>query len=142
MLQDAEMAGAMPRTADEARRLGDAWAQAWNARDVEAVLAHYGDGVTFHSPIAGQVTGSPTLQGKAALRAYWMSALQRIGRLRFTVERVLFDAEQRELAIFYLAELDERRTRACERIRFGDDGLAILGDALYGAPVADASPAR
>jgi ketosteroid isomerase-like protein len=128
----------MPRTAHEARRFGEAWARTWNARDVEAMLAHYADDVTFHSPMAGQVAGSPTLHGKTALRTYWMAALQRIGRLRFTVEQVLFDPEQRDVAIFYLAELDDRRTRACERLRFGPDGLATLGDAYYGAAVTDA----
>lgn len=124
-----------PRTAEEARRFGEAWAEAWNARDIDTVLAHYADSVTFHSPVAAQVAGTPVLRGKAALRAYWTMALRRISHLRVTVEQVLFDAEQGEIAIFYLAELDERRTRACERLRFGDDGLATLGDALYGAPV-------
>ena len=120
-------------THDDARARGAAWARAWNARDVEAVLEHFTDDVTFLSPVAADVVGTPELRGKPALRAYWEQALRRIGRLHFTVERVLWDDQAREMVVLYIAELDDRRMRACERMKLDDAGRVTFAEALYGA---------
>ncbi|WP_437817518.1 nuclear transport factor 2 family protein [Sorangium sp. So ce1078] len=125
----------IPLDSEAAARRGRAWASAWNARDLGAVLAHFRDDVTFYSPFAATVLGTPVLRGKEELRRYWEQALESIEHLRFSVERVLWDPAARELAILYLAELDQRRTRACERLRLDEHGQAIEGEALYGAPV-------
>jgi hypothetical protein len=63
------------------------WAEAWNAHDVEAVLAHFHDDVIFTSPVAAQlIEGSDgVIRGKEALRAYWTEGLRRIPDLRFEV---------------------------------------------------------
>nr|MDT0524585.1 nuclear transport factor 2 family protein [Streptomyces sp. DSM 41633] len=53
------------------------WVNAWNAHDVEAVLAHFHDDVMFSSPVAARVlpeTGG-VVRGKDALRHYWTTAL-------------------------------------------------------------------
>jgi hypothetical protein len=65
------------------------WAEAWNRRDVEAVLAHFHDDALFTSPVAQQV-GYPTgvIRGKAELRRYWVSALAKTPDLHFEVTRV------------------------------------------------------
>jgi ketosteroid isomerase-like protein len=70
-----------------AQRFADAWAQAWNAHDLEGVLAHFADGVVFSSPAAAQlISGSGgVVRGKAALRDYWTEGLRRIPDLHFTV---------------------------------------------------------
>jgi ketosteroid isomerase-like protein len=54
------------------------WIDAWNARDVEAVLAHYADDVLFTSPTAMQFLpeSGGTVRGKDALRNYWTIALR------------------------------------------------------------------
>lgn len=36
----------------------DAWVRAWNAHDVEAVLAHFHDDVVFSSPVAARLYGA------------------------------------------------------------------------------------
>jgi ketosteroid isomerase-like protein len=66
------------------------WVQAWNARDVEAVLEHFHDDVVFTSPVAARLfpETAGVVRGKAALRRYWTEAVQRIPNLRFTVEGV------------------------------------------------------
>lgn len=63
----------------------DEWIAAWNARDVEGVLAHFTDDVVFSSPVAKQVLeGSDgVLRGKSALREYWLLALSRVPDLHF-----------------------------------------------------------
>ena len=120
-------------THDDARARAAEWARAWNARDIETVLAHFTDDVTFLSPIAAEVVGTPELRGKPALRAYWEQGLRGIARLHFTIERVLWDDDAQEMVVLYLAELDERRMRACERMKLDADGRVTFAEALYGA---------
>jgi hypothetical protein len=61
------------------------WLEAWNAHDLEAVLAHFADDATFTSPVAARILeGSDgVVHGKAALRNYWGEGLRRIPDLRF-----------------------------------------------------------
>lgn len=69
------------------REFVEGWVQAWNAHDLDAVLAHFADDVTFTSPVAAQLLdGSDgVIRGKAALREYWTEGLRRIRDLRFEV---------------------------------------------------------
>jgi ketosteroid isomerase-like protein len=61
------------------------WIDAWNARDVEAVLTHYSDDVVFTSPTALQFApeSGGTVHGKDSLRSYWTRALEGHPDLRF-----------------------------------------------------------
>lgn len=56
----------------------DQWVDAWNARDIEAVLVHYADNVRFTSPTAMRFAprSGGTVRGKGALRRYWTVALE------------------------------------------------------------------
>lgn len=67
-----------------------AWIDAWNARDVDAVLAHFHENAEFSSPVAlrlGHGTAGRVC-GKEALRRYWTDALSRNPHLRFELEAV------------------------------------------------------
>lgn len=66
------------------------WAQGWNSHDVDAVLDDFHDDVVFTSPVAAKLLPETqgVVRGKAALRRYWVAALERIPDLRFTVEGV------------------------------------------------------
>ncbi|MGI9376469.1 MAG: nuclear transport factor 2 family protein [Tsuneonella suprasediminis] len=46
------------------------WIANWNARDLDAILAHFAEDARFISPLAAELTGSPIIEGKASLRAY------------------------------------------------------------------------
>ena len=78
---------------------------AWDELAVERVLSHFDENVTFTSPTALLVVGVATVVGKQALREYWNTAVARVGSLHFAVDRVLWDAGTRELAIIYDSEL-------------------------------------
>ncbi|MGI5223810.1 nuclear transport factor 2 family protein [Actinoallomurus sp. CA-142502] len=70
----------------DARKFVDGWLAAWNAHDLDALLAHFADDVTFRSPVAAQLLGGDgVIRGKEALRAYWSEGLRRIPDLRFEV---------------------------------------------------------
>lgn len=75
----------MTVTAEQARRFAAEWIAAWNAHDLERILAHYTDDVTMASPVIVDLVGEPsgTLHGKEAVRAYWATALARQPGLRF-----------------------------------------------------------
>lgn len=109
------------------------WAADWNRRDVEAVLAHFNDDVVFASPTALAVVGAPVVRGKAALRDYWNAALARITALRFRVDRVLWDAESRELAIVYVAEINGQARRVSENLRFDAQDRVVSAEVFHGA---------
>ena len=111
------------------------WAEEWNRRDVEAVLKHFHEDIVFTSPTAIAVVGSPTVRGKEALRAYWIAALAQIGSLKFTVDHTLWNPERRELAIIYIAEIDEVTRRVSENFRFNEDGLVVNAEVFHGVPV-------
>jgi hypothetical protein len=62
-----------------------AWVLAWNAHDVEAVLAHFHDDVVFTSPVAEclGIGAGGAVRGKPALRDYWTTALATVPDLHF-----------------------------------------------------------
>ncbi|HYJ39553.1 MAG TPA: nuclear transport factor 2 family protein [Steroidobacteraceae bacterium] len=119
-------------TREEANTIAAGWTAAWNARDVERVLAYFSEDVTFVSPTALAVVGTATVRGKAALRAYWNQAMERIGALRFTLDRVVWDATARELAIVYLSDIDGRARRVSENLTLGADGLVVRAEVFHG----------
>jgi ketosteroid isomerase-like protein len=77
----------------------EAWLAAWNAHDLETVLALFHDDVVFTSPLARKVVpeSDGVLRGKAALRAYWGAALAQVSDLHF--ERTSLFAGVDSLAI-------------------------------------------
>ena len=119
-------------TGEHARVFADEWAAAWNELAVEPVLAHFDENVSFTSPTALAVVGGPTVRGKQTLREYWNKAVARIRSLRFTVDRVLWDASARELAIIYDSEIDGRKRRVSENLTFGADGLVVSAEVFHG----------
>ena len=124
----------MISTRTDAEKFAVDWAQAWNRRDVESVLAHFRDDIIFASPTALAVTGSSVVHGKDALREYWTKALAQCGSIRFSVLRVLWDAASRELAIIYLADIDGRTRKVSENLIFGDGGLVATAEVFHGVP--------
>ena len=119
-------------TGDDAHRFAESWIDCWNRRDIDAVLALFDDGVAFTSPRAIEVLGVGTVQGKAALRAYWERALAQISSLRFTLDRVVWDPENRELAIIYTSAIDGRGKRVSENLRFGQNGVVVAAEVFHG----------
>jgi ketosteroid isomerase-like protein len=122
-------------TAEDARAFAEEWAGAWNELAVERVLAHFHEDVVFTSPTAMLVVGVATVRGKQALREYWNAALARGGPLRFVVDRVLWDANTRELAIIYEAHTRDRRRRVSENLTLDADGLVMRGEVFHGVDV-------
>jgi hypothetical protein len=66
------------------------WIAAWNAHDLERILAHYADDVELDSPFIPKLTGRSegVLRGKAALRDYFARGLKAYPTLRFDFIRL------------------------------------------------------
>lgn len=71
--------------------LAEAWVQAWNSHDLDAIMAHYADDIVFYSPIIQKLNNDPSgrLTGKAALRAYFEKGLAAYPDLHFDLYHVL-----------------------------------------------------
>jgi len=72
-----------------------AWVEAWNDRDLDAVMALYSEECVTESPLLLKLGegGSPRLSGKAALRDYFARALASAGAIRFAPVHLLVDGE-------------------------------------------------
>jgi hypothetical protein len=129
----------MTMTREMSETFAAQWAEAWNRRDVEAVLTHFHDDVVFSSPTALAVVGSPVVRGKEALRAYWTAALARIGSLRFTLDRVVWDPVRLELAIIYTSDIDGKSKRVSENLIFDARGYVVAAEVFHGIPVSESA---
>lgn len=74
-----------------AEHFADDWIAAWNAHDLDRVLAHYANGFEMSSPYIVTLAGEPsgTLSGKPAVGAYWRRALSLVPDLHFELLSVL-----------------------------------------------------
>ncbi|WP_083864774.1 YybH family protein [Nocardia brevicatena] len=73
------------------RAHADAWLTAWNARDLDAIMACYSDDVEFVASTVTRRWGRPDgrLHGKAELRRHFESGLALAPNLVFTEEALL-----------------------------------------------------
>ncbi len=72
------------------------WFAAFNAHDLEALLALYADDAEHYSPKlkVRQPETNGLITGKAALRAWWRDAFDRLPSLRYEVVKLTADEEQ------------------------------------------------
>ena len=102
------------------------WEAAWNAHDLDRIMAHYRDDILFHSAKAVALTGRGEVVGKAALRSYWAKALARQPDLRFAVTDVFLGHEM--MVICYR---NHRDVLAAETLYLDDAGLVYRAAACH-----------
>jgi hypothetical protein len=105
------------------------WIAAWNAHNLERVLAHYRDDFEMRSPLIVELMGvaSGVLKGKSAIRPYWERGLAAHPGLQFELHCVLIGVDS--IAIYYRSTPKSRMV--AEVLKFGDDGQIVSGSALY-----------
>lgn len=109
------------------RQFAESWIAAWNAHDLDAVLAHFCEDFEFSSPLIKQFANEPSgkLMGKNAVRDYWRIGLSRLPDLHFELVDVLEGVDC--LTILYRGH----RGLSAEVFQLDGDGHAIRGQALY-----------
>jgi hypothetical protein len=119
---------AAPLGEEQGRRLGEEWIAAWNAHDIDAIIALYAPGIVFQTPTAIASLGIPDgrIVGVQRLREHFTRGLQRLPDLHFELERIYLGV--RSITITYrwadgtpVAELHE----------YDDDALIERVQALY-----------
>lgn len=104
------------------------WLAAWNDRDIERILAHYGEDIIFHSPRIARVMGNEATSvfGKKALRDYWTKALAAAPQLFFELDDILIASDA--LTILYT---NHREELVAETFVFGPEGKVVRSIAAY-----------
>jgi ketosteroid isomerase-like protein len=104
-------------TRDEAWKLAEHWIVAWNAHDLDSIMAHYEDVIELTSPVAAQLLGTSDgkVVGKANVRAYFQRGLKAYPELHFRLEDVLWGVNS---VVLYYTNHEGTRTefhfRECE----------------------------
>lgn len=109
-------------------KLANEWIAAWNARDLERVLALYTDDSEMTSRYIVALGFEPggTLRGKHALRAYWSKALTLRPNLHFTLLETFVSPDS--VALLYRNDLGKQ---VCEYLRLDDAGLIKQASGNY-----------
>lgn len=101
---------------------------AWNARNLDAILALYADDIEFSSPYIAALGFSPdgVIHGKEMLRLYVERALERAPALTLTPEAICVGARGHTLIY-----RNHRGERAAEVHEIDAAGLIVRADATY-----------
>jgi hypothetical protein len=123
-------------TTQHAHEFATSWLRAWNAHDLDALLAHFAEDASFTSPVAAQLlpeTGG-VLRGKDEIRRYWAVGLERIPDLHFEIENVYAG-----LSTIVINYRNHTGALVAEVLQLGDGGLVVRGEGTYLADDAAAS---
>lgn len=107
------------------------WIAAWNSRNLELVLSHYGEEFELSSPLIATYGGesSGRLTGKPQIRAYWETCLQAVPDLRLEPLAILLGVGN-TVALHYRS-LNGRL--ALEVFEFGESGTVMRASVFYAA---------
>ena len=129
------MPGVMPLTEEEmlteneARRFAAHWIEAWNSRDLDEIMLHYGPDVVLVSPVAAKILSDPsgTVKGIEALRIYFRRGLEAYPDLKFELVDVLWGLSS--VVLYYV---NQKGTKTGEFMEFNAGREVIRVVANYG----------
>lgn len=115
-------------TRDEAWNFANDWVAAWNARDLDSIMTHYGDAVELTSPAAARLLGTSDgkIAGKVNLRAYFQRGLDAYPELHFHLEDVLWGVNS--IVLYYT---NQKGTRTAEYMELSPTGKVARVVANY-----------
>jgi ketosteroid isomerase-like protein len=92
---------AAPLNDQGGRALGEEWVGAWNAHDLDTIMALYSPDVVFQTPTAIATLGIPDgrVEGIEVLREHFARGLARLPDLHFDLEQIYVGV--RSIAITY-----------------------------------------
>jgi len=117
-------------TRDQAWNLANHWAAAWNAHDLDQIMAHYDDAIELTSPAAAQLLKTPDgkVVGKANVRKYFRRGLEAYPELHFHLEDVLWGVSS--VLLYYT---NQRGTHTAEFMELSAAGTVTRVVANYSA---------
>lgn len=110
-----------------AQKFGQEWVASWNSHDLNEIFSHYTNDFEMISPVIKQLANEPggTLKGKATIRAYWSSALERYPDLHFEFQTAFVGVDS--VVVFYKGH----RGLSAEVFFFDDNGKVTKAYAHY-----------
>ncbi len=104
------------------------WYEAWNARDLDAILALYADDIEFSSPYIAALglARDGVVSGKSKLRDYFEKALARAPEIKFNPESLCVGVRGHTLIY-----RNHRGERAAEHHQLNGVGLIVRAEATY-----------
>jgi hypothetical protein len=115
-------------TPEDVNAFAQHWLAAWNAHDLDQIMAHYDDQVELSSPTAAQLLNRPGGQvvGKADLRLYFQKGLAAFPELHFTLKEVLWGMQS--VVLYYE---NQRGTHTAEYMELSPQGKVTRVVANY-----------
>ncbi len=115
-------------TEEWVREFAQDWVKSWNAHDLEAILAHYAEGVALTSPVAARLLNDPSgsVRGKEALRRYFAKGLAAYPNLTFELVDVMWGLAS---VVLYYTNQNGKKTGEFMEI---EDGKVVRVVANYG----------
>lgn len=115
-------------TENEARQFASHWVQAWNSRDLDEIMSHYGPNVVLVSPVAAKILNdsSGTVRGKEALRMYFKRGLEAYPNLKFELVDVMWGLSS--VVLYYV---NQKGTKTGEFMEIDASGKAVRVVANY-----------
>jgi len=121
-----------PSTATSNRELAEAWLRAFNAHDVDALIALYAENATHTSPKIRALhpdTGG-RISGRAALATWWREANARLPGLRY--ESVAFTAEAERVFVEYIRHVPDHDPMPVAEVFDIRAGLVVASRVYHG----------
>lgn len=106
------------------------WIAAWNAHDLDRILAHYAADAAVRTPVAATRVpeSGGVVRGHDGLRAYWGPALEAMTDLHFDLVEAMPTVDG--VTILYR---NQRGQLVAETVVWDDDGLVHTAVVAYGA---------
>src|SRR5579871_6284099 len=111
-----------------AAQFAEEWVSAWNSRDLDRIMDHYADDISFKSPVIIRVNNDPsgTIGSKPALRDYFERALKLYPDLRFELYKVFTSVDS---VVLYYKTINDMTS--AEYMQIGSDGKVVVVRAHY-----------
>ncbi len=115
--------------AAKAQQFAQDWINAWNAHDIDAILHHYAENLSFYSPLVSglQFNDAGIITNKADLKAYFEIGLNRFPDLHFQYHNCFAGINT---VVIYYTSVNNRL--AVEVFELNDAGKAVKVYCNYG----------
>lgn len=116
------------------KHVAESWVAAFNRRDLEALLALYHDQASHYSPKLKQRQPETQglIHGKAALRAWWQDAFDRLPSLQYVDVRYTADADAGRVFFEYTRRLQGDPDMAVAEVLELEGGLIVASRVYHG----------
>jgi len=117
---------------EQNKNIAHTWFAAFNAHDLEKLLALYDENAAHYSPKLKirQPQTNGLVKGKAALRAWWQDSFDRLPTLRYAVKKLTADNEQ--VFMEYTRHVDGEEDLAVGEVLQIENGRIVFSRVYHG----------